>query len=88
MVVDMGSVILYLIGIFLLYLICRIFLKPLRWFLRLALSVVLGGIGIFVLNYLFGRIGWHLSLNPLTAMITGVLGIPGMILIHLLTAML
>lgn len=88
MVVDMGSVILYLIGIFLLYLICRIFLKPLRWFLRLVLSAVLGGVGIFALNYLFGGIGWHLYLNPLTAMITGVLGIPGMILIHLLTAML
>lgn len=88
MIVDMGSVVLYLVGIFLLYLICRLFLKPIKWLFHLGLSCLAGGAGILLSNWMFGVFGWHLALNPLTAMIAGVLGIPGMILTQLLSTIL
>lgn len=88
MIVDMGSVVLYLAGIFLLYLICRLFLKPIKWLLRLLLSCLAGGAGILLSNWILGMIGWHLAVNPLTCMIAGVLGIPGMILTYVMTMIL
>ena len=74
MVFDMGSIFMYILGLFLLYLCCWLFLKPLKWLFRLLLSCVLGAAA--------------LALNPLTAMITGVLGAPGMILMLFLGSFL
>ncbi len=88
MIVDMGSVVLYLVGIFLLYLICRLFLKPIKWMLRLVFSCLAGGAGILLSNWMLGELGWHLAVNPLTCMIAGVLGIPGMILTYVMTIFL
>ncbi|MEE1012887.1 MAG: pro-sigmaK processing inhibitor BofA family protein [Clostridia bacterium] len=88
MIFDTGSIFLYLVGIFLLYLFCRIFLKPIKWLMKLALSCLLGGVGILACNWIFGALGWHIALNPLTAMITGVMGIPGMIMAQILTTIL
>ena len=88
MMVDMGSVFLYLAGIFLLYLGCRVFLKPLKWLLRLFFSCLIAVGGILGCNLLFGAIGWHIAINPLNAMITGVMGIPGMIMTRVLSLLL
>lgn len=88
MIVDMGSVVLYLVGIFLLYLICRLFLKPIKWLFHLLLSCLAGGAGILLSNWMLGAFGWHLAFNPLNAMIAGVLGIPGMILTYVFSLIL
>ncbi len=88
MVFDAGSVFLYVVGLFLLYLCCWIFIKPLKWLLRLGGSWLMGGAAVALWNFLAGGAGWGLALNPLTAMITGVLGVPGMILIFILTKIL
>ncbi len=88
MAMDAGTVFLYVIGLFFLYLLCWIFIKPLKWLLRLGGSCLLGGVTIGVCNVLFSGLGWHLAINPLTAMTTGVLGIPGMILARVLGSVL
>ena len=88
MVFDMGSIYMYILGLFLLYLCCWLFLKPLKWLFRLLLSCVLGAAALAVFNLVAGLAGWHLALNPLTAMITGVLGAPGMILMLFLGSFL
>ena len=80
MVFDTGSVVLFVIGIFLLYLCCWFFIKPLKWLFRLFLSCLLGAAAIWVFDLIGGGLGWHLALNPLTALITGVLGLPGMVM--------
>ncbi len=88
MVFDVGSVILYIIGLFILYLFCWIFIKPIKWLFKLGISCVLGALAIGGMNFLAGGIGWHIALNPLTAMIAGVLGLPGMVLSIILTNVL
>ena len=84
MVFDMGSVFIYIVGIFLLYLCCRLFLKPIKWLLKLVLSCGIGAAAIAVFNYFASFMDLHLAINPLTAMITGILGIPGMIMMLVL----
>lgn len=79
MSVDGGLVALYLVGIFVLCLLCRIFLTPLRWLLRMMVRAMLGGLLVFVWNRLLGGVGWALGLNPFTALLGGVLGMPGLV---------
>ncbi|MBE5040647.1 pro-sigmaK processing inhibitor BofA family protein [Ructibacterium gallinarum] len=80
MVFDMGSVFMYLLGLFLLYLCCRLFIKPIKWLLLLFLHCLLGIGGILLFNLVVGSAGWHVAVNPLTAITSGVLGIPGIVM--------
>ena len=88
MVFDMGSVFVYLAGLFLLYLCCRLFLKPLKWLLHLFFHCLLGTGGILLFNFVAGSAGWHLAVNPLTAITSGVLGVPGAVMMLFLQSFL
>lgn len=81
--IDGGTVFLFIAGFFVLYVCCRVFLKPIKWLLRFLLCCVLGGGAIALLNH-FSVGGIHFALNPLTSMITGVLGAPGLAMLAVL----
>ena len=78
----------YIIGLFVLYILCRIFIKPLKWLLRLGISCLFGCIAMSVVNYIFAKHGVVFEINPLTAMMSGVLGVPGMIITFILRGIL
>lgn len=80
MVFDAGTIFIYLTGIFILYLFCWFFIKPIKWLIHLSFSCVLGVVGIFIFNLIMQIFNLHIAINPLTALITGVLGLPGMIM--------
>lgn len=88
MVFDTGSVILCVVGLFFLYLFCWFFLRPLKWLLKLLISCLIGGAAIVLLNLVFGGLGWHVPLNPLTAVISGVMSAPGLVMIYVLCGIL
>lgn len=75
-----AAIIIGITSLFILYILCRVFIKPLKWFMHLAFSCLLGCLTMFAANKLLFPLGISFSLNPLTAMLGGVLGIPGMIL--------
>ena len=64
-----------LIGVF------KLFRKPIKTILKLLIHIVSGFILLFVFNYLGGFIGLSLGINWVTAVIAGVLGVPGVILL-------
>ena len=70
-------------GVLLLLLFIRIIRLPLRWLFKLALHAAVGFVALFVLNFLGSGIGIFLELNVFNAVITGVLGVPGVILLLL-----
>lgn len=82
--IDAGTVFLFVSGFFLLYLCCRIFLKPIKWLFKTFTLCVAGGVFIAVINLFSDFTGVHFALNPLTSMITGFLGFPGLIMIWVL----
>lgn len=88
MSLQIGYIILGIIGLFILYILCRIFIKPLKWFLRLILSCLLGCGCMFVVNIFLSPLHTGFAINPLTAAISGVLGVPGMALTLLLQRLL
>lgn len=78
---DNNSLIIYIACICFLFIFGRIFIKPLKTVLKLVLNSVLGGLLIYVINLIGGLFGFHIGLNYITAILTGILGIPGAILL-------
>lgn len=71
----------FIICIILLFILGKIFIWPLKKILKLILNSIFGGILIYIINIIGMNFGFHIGLNILTAIIVGILGIPGAILL-------
>lgn len=69
----------YAAGLFLIYILGKLLIVPLKWTGKMLLNSLLGGVLIILLNAVGGNFGIFLPLNILTAVITGILGLPGVI---------
>ena len=72
------------IGGLLLCLVIKIFATPIKWAFKLLLNAALGFIMLFVFNFLGGFIGLSITVGWVSAIVAGVLGIPGIILLLLI----
>ncbi|MGE4282775.1 MAG: pro-sigmaK processing inhibitor BofA family protein [Clostridia bacterium] len=82
--IEYNVIVAYVFGLILLYFVGWILLVPLKMVIKLIYNSLLGGIALMIVNFFGGFIGIHIGINPLTALIVGVLGIPGTALILLL----
>ena len=55
-------------------------MRILKILFKLIGNALIGGVALMLINF----VGIHISINIITALITGILGIPGVILILLL----
>lgn len=78
---EIGILLAYALGIFALYVVGYMFLVPVKILLRLVINSVAGAISILVINWIGACWGIHISLNILSAVIVGILGVPGAILL-------
>lgn len=85
----------YLIGLLLVYAIARALAMPLRLLLQLFYNAAIGGIALFAVNWLgdvairFGLpFTWHLPVNPLTGLVVGAFGVPGLAAVALVNRIL
>jgi len=69
----------------LLLLLLKLLRKPIKWALKLLLHALFGFVALFIFNFFGSIVGITLGLNWVNAIVTGVLGIPGVILLLLLT---
>ena len=74
----------YAFGLILLYLIGILLVVPIKMLIKLVWNGILGGILLFIVNLIGNFIGISLVINPITALIAGFLGIPGVILLLIL----
>lgn len=82
--IDFAAVIAYAFGLVLLYVLARLLILPLRLALKFIYNAIIGGIALVILNFFGGYIGLHIAINPITALIVGFLGIPGVIMLILI----
>lgn len=79
-----GAVIVFIAVLVALFVIFKVSLKV---FVKLLINSVLGALILFVFNFIFSDIlnlaFFEITINWLTAFITGLLGVPGVILILL-----
>ena len=71
-------------GILLLWLLIQLFKKPIKLLLKLACNTAIGYIALLLVNKFGALIGVSLGLNWVNALIIGVFGYPGLILLLLL----
>ncbi len=70
----------FIIGVVVLFIVLKILAMPMKIIIKFLINAIIGGIVIYVLN-LFG-VG--MTLNWITSLIVGVLGIPGVIIVAIL----
>ena len=78
---EIGILLAYALGIFALYVVGYMFLVPIKIILRLLINSVAGAISILLINWVGAYWGIHISLNVFSAVIIGILGVPGAILL-------
>lgn len=79
--IDWRSIIAYGFGIALIILIARLLVLPVRWLLRLVVNGVIGLLVLGLFNLIGSYYGYYLPPNPITALVVGFLGLPGLALL-------
>lgn len=82
--IELGVILAYAAGLILLYFIGWILIIPIKYLVKLIINGVIGGILLLLVNFLGGFIGIYIAINPITAIIVGFLGVPGVILLIVL----
>ena len=78
----------FAIGLALLCMIGYLLLVPMRFMWRLVAGGVMGALALGLVNLLGGMVGFHVQINPFTAMAVGFLGLPGAALVVALQLLL
>ena len=78
---ELNSIIVYIACIIFLFLIGKFLVLPLKSIAKLIGNSILGGVLIFIINAIGSIWEFHIGLNIGTAIITGILGIPGVVLL-------
>ena len=81
---DTNILISVVICIIFLLIFGKIFLLPIKKIFKVILNTGLGVLVIFVINTIGTSFGFHIGLNIINALIVGILGIPGAVLLILL----
>lgn len=86
---DRGLIILaWIIGVLIVFAFGKAMLLPLKIILRLVINGILGGIAIIIINLIGAPLGFTISLNIFSALVAGILGLPGIILLVILKFLL
>ncbi|MGF7400970.1 pro-sigmaK processing inhibitor BofA family protein [Thermoanaerobacterium thermosaccharolyticum] len=82
--IEYNIIIAYVVGLFLLYILGWLLVVPRKFLLRLILNGIIGALVLFFINMAGKTFGIYVGINPITALIVGFLGIPGVILLIVL----
>ncbi len=78
------TLIYILIGVLALSALVTVFGKALKTLIKVGFKSILGTIAIFTADFFLSPIGFSVGINIFTALVTGVLGIPGFIMLYAL----
>lgn len=78
------NILVFVTCVCLMFIIGKIFIVPIKWIFKLILNSLFGGLLIWIINLIGGICFFHIGLNVYTAVLVGILGIPGAILLALI----
>jgi len=79
--IDLLTVLFFALGLLALYALGWVLLVPLKWLMKLLVNGVLGGAALFAINLVGGVFGVTIPINPLSAIVAGFFGLPGVVLL-------
>lgn len=81
-------IIAYVVGLAALYFIGWLLLVPLKFLSRLLLNALVGGVLLVLVGMLGGLLHLSVTVNAVTALMAGFLGVPGVALVVVLPILL
>ena len=72
------------LAIFFISILLRLLKAPIKWLGKLVLHALLGYAALFVFNFVGAWVGISIGVNWINAVVTGVLGVPGVVLLLLI----
>jgi inhibitor of the pro-sigma K processing machinery len=82
--IDFQVILFFALGLVMLYFTGWLLLAPLKFIMKLLVSGLLGGLMLLILNLVGGLFSVTIAINPLSAVIAGYFGLPGIILLLLI----
>lgn len=82
---DTNMLLIYVACIIGIFIFGKIFIVPIKIIAKLIINSVLGVILLYLINLIGGIWGLHIGINVVTTLVVGILGIPGAILLTILT---
>lgn len=79
--VSWSSVAAYAVGLGILFVVGKLLLKPLKWILKLLCNALIGALLLIGVNFIGAAFDFAVVINPFTALVAGILGVPGVILL-------
>ncbi len=81
---DFTMILPILIGVGILFIVLKLLALPMKLIIKLVINGIVGGILIFVVNLIGTNFGFMIDLNWITALIVGILGVPGVVIVAIL----
>lgn len=82
--ISFGTVVGYLLGVLIVFVAAKIFFVPLKKVLRIVLNSVLGALVLVIINLFSPVLNIYIGVNPVSALVLGLLGVPGLCLLMIL----
>ena len=86
---DWTVILTYVAAIIVIWVLFKIFSWPIRTFVKILINSILGAALLFLVNYLGANVeamnGFQLPITWWSALMIGVLGVPGIIILAVLT---
>ena len=79
--VDVFSILAIFLAIGAVYVIGVLLVLPIKIIVRLVINGIIGAVALFAINFFSGLTGLVIGINPITALVAGFLGIPGIVLL-------
>ena len=77
------SIVIAVVAILFLFLLVKLLKTPIKWAFKLLLNGLMGFVILFIVNWLGGFVGISLGVHWVNALVAGLLGTPGVVLLLL-----
>lgn len=81
---DVKMLLVYVACIIGIFIVGKIFIIPIKIITKLIINSFLGAVLLYVINIVGTVCGLHIGINAVTALVVGILGIPGAVLLTVL----
>ncbi len=81
---GLGFVLPFIVAILVLFIILKILALPVKIIIKLVINGLIGGFIIWLINLIGANFGFTITLNWITAVLVGIFGIPGAIVIAII----
>lgn len=81
---DFIMILPFFIGVLALFIVLKLLALPMKLIIKLVINGLVGGLIIFLVNLIGANFGFTIDLNWITAIIVGILGVPGVVIVAIL----